>query len=34
VSFKDLKPAARSLVERLHDHGGQPFKDAKGPNHR
>ena len=31
LRFKDLKPASRSLVERLHDHGGQPFKDAKGP---
>jgi hypothetical protein len=31
LSVKDLKPAARSLVERLHDRGGNPFKDAKGP---
>jgi hypothetical protein len=34
VSFKDLKPAAQSLVERLHDHRGQPFKDAKGAKGR
>ena len=30
LSAKNLKPAARSLVERLHDRNGQPFKDAKG----
>ena len=30
LSVKDLKPASRSLVERLHDRAGQPFKDAKG----
>ena len=30
LSVKDLKPASRSLVERLHDRPGQPFKDAKG----
>jgi hypothetical protein len=33
-SVKDLTPAARSLVERLHDRGGNPFKDAKGPKNR
>jgi peptidase M1-like protein len=32
LSAKNLKPAAKSLVERLHDRGGQPFKDAKGKN--
>jgi hypothetical protein len=34
ASFKELEPAARSLVERLHDHWCQPFKDAKGPKNR
>jgi hypothetical protein len=30
LSVRNLPPAARSLVERLHDRKGQPFKDATG----
>jgi len=32
LSAKNLKPAAKSLVERLADRHGQPFKDAKPKN--
>ena len=30
LSVRNLPAAARSLVERLHDRKGQPFKDATG----
>ena len=33
LSVRDLPAAARSLVERLHDKKGQPFKDATGKSH-
>ncbi len=33
LTVKTLPPAARSLVERLHDRKGQPFKDATGRMH-
>ena len=33
LSVRDLPAAAQSLVERLHDKKGQPFKDATGKSH-
>jgi hypothetical protein len=33
LTVRTLPPAARSLVERLHDRKGQPFKDATGKGH-
>jgi hypothetical protein len=33
LTVRTLPPAARSLVERLHDKNGQPFRDATGRSH-